>query len=104
MDDPDDEQAVEVNVVADIGEAVTLAEVTSAQEGDAFAGDMMRYVSSSKMPENKAKAKTIATHTHVYGVIDGMLVRTKRSKHGLYEPRDQWHIPKGDELETKIIN
>ena len=96
MDDPEDEQAAEVNAVADIGEAVTLAEVKAAQEGDAFAGDMKQYVTSGKMPENKTRAKTIATHAHVYGVIDGMLVRTARSKHGMYELRAQWYIPKGD--------
>ena len=83
----DAEEEVEVSAVGDVNEAVTLKEVKQAQADNPFAADVMEYVTTGELPKNKAKAKTVATHAHVYGVIEGALVRTTRSKHGLYEAR-----------------
>ena len=100
----DAEEEVEINAVGDVSEAVTLKEVKQAQADNPFAADMMEYVTTGELPKNKAKAKTVATHAHVYGVIEGALVRTARSKHGLYEARAQRYVPKSGNLGSRIVD
>ena len=76
------EEEVEVNAVGDVSGAATLKEVEQAQADNSFAADMMKYVTMGELLGNKAKAKTVATRPHVYGLVERALVRTTRSKHG----------------------